>query len=144
MRTELTEVKKKIEELRLEEMRLEAANFKNRVVPQAQAFIGKTFAYRNNRSGGEDRWDVFRRAVAFQFDDYNGWMLFEECQVRTDYGYAELATVEELIHRGNKQPSFLDRGWSACSEDEFLSAKGQALQQLENPTMAIAKLLEKR
>jgi len=141
---ELTEIKKKIEELRAEESALETANFKQRVIPQAQAFIGQTFVYRNNNSGGNERWDVFRRAVAFEFDNYSGWMLFEECQVRADCGHAELETACELIHRDEKQLRFLERGWKPCTKDEFIAAKQAALRQLENPTMAVAIIKKDR
>ena len=141
--SELSTIRKQLEDLRAEEHRLEAQNFRERVIPAAQANIGKTFVYRNNTYGSGGHWDTFRKDVAFEFGAYNGWMIFEECQVDSE-GRAKLETAIELIRREEQRHGFLDRGWVLCDEKEYSANPTRVLEQLTNPTIAVEKIKNDR
>jgi hypothetical protein len=136
----LESIKEKLSDLRMQEMRLEQENFQTRLKPLVQSAIGKTFAYRNNSSGGSERWDVFKKVKAVVFTEYHAWVLCEECQLRTDSGVPELTIHSDLLSRDTKEFPRPDMGWKACPVEEFERAKQAVLEQLENPTMACEKI----
>jgi hypothetical protein len=137
----LDEVKKQLSDLRTEELRLEAENFETRMTPLVKDSIGKTYAYRNNHSGGsEGRWDVFRKVKAVVFSEYNAWVICEECQLRADSGVPELTIHSDLIRRGDKEFPRPEMGWEPCDAGEFEACKRLVLEQLENPTLACARI----
>jgi len=57
----LQEVKEELQQLRLEERRLEAENFHGDLKERLPAVIGHTFVFRNSSSGGHERWNTFRK-----------------------------------------------------------------------------------
>jgi hypothetical protein len=136
----LESVKKKLGELQGEELRLEAENFKNRMTPLVQASIGKTYVYRNNSSGGSERWSVFRKVKNIVFTEYNAWVICEKCQLRTDSGVPELTVHVDLVRREDKDFPRPESGWSPCPVAEFEEARRLTLEQLDNPTMACDKI----
>lgn len=132
----LQEVKRKLEELRLEEMRLEAENFHEHLKDKIVKSIGKTFAFRNNSCGGEERWDAFRKLKGVEFGKYHAWAVYETCQLRADTGIPELELSVDLISRDGTFPK-TDDGWEPCETVEFEECKRLCLRELENPIMAL-------
>lgn len=130
----LTEVKKQLEVLRSQELKLEAENFKNSIVPKLEALVGKTFVYRNNSCGGgrDEKFDTFRKLLRVAFSEYHAWGIFEECQIPSD-GRASIELHADLANRGDVKLRFLDLGWQPCAVEEYEAMRQEVLQQFANP-----------
>jgi hypothetical protein len=139
----LEQVNKQLSELSSERMRLEAENFRNYLRPLISQAIGKTFAYRNNSSGGEDRWDVFRKVKGVEFGSLHAWVISEECSLRTDTGVPDLTLHFDLVNANQKSFPNPEMGWIPCDPAEFEEARVLVISQLENPILACEKLRER-
>lgn len=127
--SELKAIEKKLRELRAEQTRLEADNFRDQLIPTINAHIGKTFAYRRNcyscPSEPSDYWDVFRRLVKVNFGDLHAWAIYQEVQIDSG-GVPQITLKIDLVR--DVFPK-LESGWKPCASTEFEAAYARAIQE---------------
>jgi hypothetical protein len=124
----LQEIEEQLDRLRLEKSRIQAENFKQRVLPELSAAIGTTFVYRNDSSGGVREMETFCKLLTVELSEQRAWLIFEECDIRTN-GRAKLELTPELMQQSERAFPILRRGWRSCSSSEYEAQGASVLDQ---------------
>jgi len=123
------QIDERINELRRERSRIEAAAFESETLPQLRALQGHAFAYRRNSyscpSKPSDYWDVFRLVLHVVASHGGAWLICQECQIDKD-GKPTLTLESRYVGAGHDYMS----GWQPCALNEYEENYQRVLAQL--------------
>jgi hypothetical protein len=139
MENKSAEIQAEINRLRGEQAVIAYDVLHNETLPSIRARIGETFVYRGNSfGGGEPKFDTFRKLIGVQTGDYNLTLLFEEVQIDS-HGRPELSIEFGWLGACLEQGTLSkDGGWKPCDLQEYETTRSKALQELQNPVLAMA------
>lgn len=134
----IEDVRREIEALRLEQMSMEAAHFKQSLIPQLSEMVGSTFVYRDNSYGSGGRWDEWCKVLGVVFSEYHAHLICEQCAIDSE-GKARIGIETKVISATHDHFS-VGSGWTTCPAEKYEAARRAVLAELANPVKCRAHL----
>ncbi len=134
MSESLAQIEEQLVKLRLKQNALQGKEFMRVKAPQIRSCIGKTFVYRNNSCGGDEKWDEFRKLLGAEISEGSASLIFE--QVALSKGREPHIGIEiGFVSQHNSNACIAGPGWAPCTKAEYTRERQLIEGQIENPTL---------